>query len=92
MYLLVYYLCVYVFKYFRKYKTLTFDIKSNVCPPNKNDHYRGSVVQFCFAHINTTVRGNHCNEQLLTTEHTLEILSQPVVPDWMEKSNDFSML
>lgn len=38
-----------------------------------------------------TMRGKHCSEQLLTTEHT-EIVSQPVVPDWLEKSNDSKML
>lgn len=46
---------------------------------------------YSFSCTNAAMRGNHCNEQLLTTEHT-EILSQPVVPDWMEKSNDSSML
>ena len=35
------------------------------------------------------MRGKHCSEQLLTTE---EILSLPVVPDWLEKSNDSKML
>lgn len=37
----------------------------------------------------SAVHWKHCNKQLLTTEHT-EIVS--VVPEWTEKSNDFSML
>lgn len=37
------------------------------------------------------MRGKHCSEQVLTTEYT-EIVSQPVVPEWLEKRNDSKML